>query len=249
MLISKATIKEIKSLQQPKFRQMYNKFVSEGEKACLEFIKSQKYRILMAACTEVFGHRSLLSEALPPSTVYVVSQKDMEQMSLLKTPTDILLVLERKEDDAHLITDRKARIIYLDGVQDPGNVGTIIRIADWFGIDAVIRSQDSADFFNPKVVQATMGSMNNVILYTASLDENLCTGRRIAGTYMEGTPIHQANLTENTVLVLGSEGRGISESAARCIQDRVNIPGVEGKIAESLNVAVAAGIICASWKP
>ena len=248
MLISKTTIKEIKSLQQPKYRQMYNKFVAEGEKAGLEFIKSKKYRILIAACTEAFGQKAMLSAALPSSTVCVVSQKEMDQMSLLKTPTDVLLVVERKEDDVQLFADRYARIIYLDGVQDPGNVGTIIRIADWFGIDAVIRSHDSADFFNPKVVQATMGSMNNVILFTASLDDNLFAGRHIAGTYMEGTPVNQANLTQNTVLVLGSEGRGISESAARYIQDRVSIPGVNGKIAESLNVAVAAGIICASWK-
>ena len=248
MSISKSTIKEIKSLQQPKYRQMYNKFVAEGDKACLEFIKSKKYRISLAAYTDgaLIAHQ--ISSMLPAEVVFRVSQKEMEQMTLLKTPSDVLLVMERMEDSPELIASQKARIIYLDGVQDPGNVGTIIRIADWFGIDAVVRSVDSADFFNPKVVQATMGSMNNVVLFTSALSESFCRNRHVAGTYMEGTPLQHASLTEDTILVLGSEGRGISETAARYIQERISIPGVADRVAESLNVAVASGILCAAWK-
>lgn len=247
MSISKSTIKEIKSLQQPKYRQMYNKFVAEGDKACLEFIKSKKYRISLAVYTDRAFIAHQISSMLPAEVVFQVSQKEMEQMSLLKTPSDVLLVMERMEDSPALIAARKARIIYLDGVQDPGNVGTIIRIADWFGIDAVVRSVDSADFFNPKVVQSTMGSMNNVVLFTSSLSESFCQNRHIAGTYMEGTPVHETSLTKNTILVLGSEGRGISESAARFIQERISIPGAADRVAESLNVAVASGILCAAW--
>lgn len=227
---------------------MYNKFVAEGDKACVEFIKSKKYRISLAAFTEGAAIAHQISSMLPAEVIFQVSQKEMEQMTLLKTPSDVLLVMEKMEDSPVLIEEQKARIIYLDGVQDPGNVGTIIRIADWFGIDAVVRSAESADFFNPKVVQATMGSMNNVVLFTSVLSDSLCRNRHVAGTYMEGIPVQQASLSDNTVLVLGSEGRGISESAAPYIQERISIPGAPDRVADSLNVAIATGILCAAWK-
>ncbi len=248
MSISKSTIKEIKSLQQPKYRQMYNKFVAEGDKACVEFIKSKKYRIYFAAFTEGAAIAHQISSMLPAEVIFQVSQKEMEQMTLMKTPSDVLLVMEKMEDSPTLLAEQNARIIYLDGVQDPGNVGTIIRIADWFGIDAVVRSADSADFFNPKVVQATMGSMNNVVLFTSALSDSFCRNRHVAGTYMDGVPVQQVSLSDNTVLVLGSEGRGISESAAPYIHERISIPGAANRVADSLNVAVATGVICAAWK-
>jgi TrmH family RNA methyltransferase len=172
----------------------------------------------------------------------------MDQISGLKTPSDIIIVLDQKQDEINILSQRGTSAIFLDGVQDPGNVGTIIRLADWFGIHAVIRSVDSADFFNPKVVQATMGSMANVHLFQAELADLTQYDKDIAGTYMEGQSIFNTALSSDTILVLGSEGKGIRPENNQWITQKISIPGAKGKLAESLNVSVAAGIIASVWK-
>ncbi|HMU04863.1 MAG TPA: RNA methyltransferase, partial [Saprospiraceae bacterium] len=180
--------------------------------------------------------------------VTIVHQKDMEQMSALKTSSSILMLLQKSEEDISLMNIDTKSAIYLDGVQDPGNVGTIIRIADWFGVELVIRSADSADFFNPKVVQATMGSLVNVALATASLPELLTYNRVIYGTFMHGQNLSETIIKNNGILVMGSEGKGIQPENEPLINEKITIPGAKSKIAESLNVSIAAGIICSIWK-
>ena len=247
-MISKAIIKDIRSLHLQKFRQIYNKFVVEGGKACAEFIKTEKFKIEAVYLTENSIENYKEWNGSEHYTPEVISQKEMGQISALKTPSDILMVVEREEEKSQILAKSGTSAIYLDDVQDPGNVGTIIRLADWFGIDAVIRSPNSADFFNPKVVQATMGSMVNMHLITADLQEVCEYNKNIIGTYMQGAPIHEIKLPKDAILVMGNEGKGISCENEKFITNKVSIPGANSRLAESLNVAIAAGIICSFWK-
>jgi RNA methyltransferase, TrmH family len=247
-LISKARLKDIKALHQPKFRQIYNKFIAEGDKVCGELLKNKKFNIAQVLITS--GHEKKYADLLKYGTVEpdIISSKEMEQISTLKTPSDIFLLLDKKEDDVNILLNNKISAIYLDGVQDPGNVGTIIRTADWFGIDMIIRSEDSADFFSPKVVQASMGSIANLLLSSADNQKISSFKMPMYGTYMEGMDLQTTTIEENAILVMGSEGRGISAEMDQWIQHKITIVGAKNKLAESLNVSVAAGIICAHWK-
>ncbi len=246
-MITKALIKDIRALHQPKFRQIYNKFIAEGDKVCIELIKSPKYEIDDVIITSTNEHKYLKILKNKFAAYKIASPKEMEQISTLKTPGDILLLLKKKEENLNIFLQKKSTAIYLDGVQDPGNVGTIIRIADWFGINAVVRSADSADFFNPKVVQATMGSLVNVDLISTTLQDLTGFDKIIFGADMAGIDIQNADMNQGSILVVGSEGKGISADNEKYIQTKVSIPGVTHKIAESLNVGVATGIICAHW--
>ena len=136
--------------------------------------------------------------------------------------------------------------MYLDDVQDPGNVGTIIRIADWFGIKTIIRSTGCADFYNPKVIQATMGSFLNVNLYSEEF-ENLdnCLHESV-GAVMHGKPINGFNWPDKTLLIMGNEGKGIKAPIHQKLDHLVSIQGAPNRVADSLNVSIASGILCAS---
>ncbi|MFZ1749328.1 MAG: RNA methyltransferase [Saprospiraceae bacterium] len=248
-MISKFRIKYIKSLHLAKYRQIYNKFIAEGDKVVRDLLKNKKFEIdEIFICT---GSEHIYTYLLhePQLVVSTVTTKEMAQISALKNPGNILIVLNKTEDDVNLLQKNGINAIYLDGVQDPGNVGTIIRIADWFGINMVIRSEDSADFFNPKVVQSSMGSLGQLLLCTSDFEVLTNFGKNIIGTYMNGQPIHRSIIPDNTILVMGSEGQGISEHLTPYISEKISIGGAQNKSAESLNVAVAAGIICAYWKP
>jgi RNA methyltransferase, TrmH family len=243
-VITKAQIKEIKSLHQPKFRQMYNKFIAEGDKVGIEFVKSQKYQIDHIYTTEL-NHDLTTNEHLLPITV--IKRAEMEQMSALKTASGLLIVLKTPIESQESLLPKPSKAVYLDGVQDPGNVGTIIRIADWFGIDMVIRSTDSADFYNPKTVQATMGSMVNITLRTMAIEDVVGWNLPIIGTKMDAPSVESSPLPLCGIVVMGSEGRGISPQTIAHLTQEISIPGAKTKVADSLNVGIAAGIICAYW--
>lgn len=247
-MISKAKIKEIKSLHLPKFRQIYNKFVVEGGKACAEFIKKDNFIIEAIYVTEVGREKYQHLQGIERHNPLIIASNEMNQISAMKTPTDIFLVVQKKEDSINFLTDTNLSAIYLDDVQDPGNVGTIIRIADWFGIHAVIRSPESADFFNPKVVQATMGSLTNVRLATSSFAQLMDYQRPIVGTYMEGASIYETIIPTHAILVMGNEGKGIHQDHEQYITNKIYIPGASNRVADSLNVAIATGIVCAWWQ-
>ena len=247
-MISKSQIKDIKSLHLSKFRQIYNNFIAEGEKVCIELLKSNKYQILKIFIIQEDSFRFEPFVSKFSSITYLVTEREMGQMSALKTNSNILLLLEKIEESLYNISNSKFSAIYLDKVQDPGNVGTIIRIADWFGIDAVIRSHESADFYNPKVIQATMGSIVNVNCITAELSELSKLNKPIYGSFMDGKKLNDLTLDPNGIIVLGSEGQGISIGNEKYINQRITIPGAINKTAESLNVGVATGILCAHWK-
>lgn len=247
-MISKAKIKDVRSLHLQKFRQIYNKFIVEGGKACTEFIKTGKFKIEDIFIMENSLQKYQNINGFNDYHLNIVSGREMEQISTLKTPADILIVAVKTEESIEIMKNSNFSAIYMDDVQDPGNVGTIIRIADWFGIEVVLRSSGTADFFNPKVVQATMGSMVNVNLITAELSELTKYNRTIYGTYMDGSTLFNESIESNAIIVMGNEGNGISTVNEKFIHKQISIPGADHRIADSLNVAISAGIICSYWK-
>lgn len=243
-MISKNQIKYINSLRASKFRQKYDNFIAEGEKTVFELLRSQRFPIesLYILDSEINTLRAKYSSIL--SHFDAVTESEMKAISALQSPTNVLLVAKKKCYSSFNLTDAVNPVFYLDGVQDPGNMGTIIRSADWFGIPSVIRSLDSADFFNPKVVQATMGSLAGVDLYSIDRqDIILQKPHSLIGMDMEGIDIRDANFASNTVFVFGSEGKGISEELGSVLTQSVSIKGYKNRVAESLNVGVTASIV------
>jgi TrmH family RNA methyltransferase len=179
------------------------------------------------------------------------SPKDMSRASHLKTPSDTLALVELPRREFAPTALAGQLTLALDGVQNPGNLGTIIRLADWFGIRNVLASSDSADCFNPKVVQATMGALARVAVHYGSIPELLGgTEMPVYGTFLEGENIYTTPLTSPGVIVLGSEGRGISPPVARMVTRKLFIPPYPQDVptSESLNVAVAAAIVCSEFR-
>lgn len=248
-MVSKAQIKFIKSLGLLKFRQKYDKFTAEGLKTVIEFVKSRKFQLDMVYIQKE-ELRDVLSPWVSPAMIEMVTASDMTQMTAFKTPSSILAVFSRNKDLDKLPELSTQKSIYLDDIQDPGNLGTMLRIADWFGISNVIRSAGSADFYHPKVIQASMGSICNLRLFTSSLADILAVnpGLPVAGAFLDGEIIgDKSNLPSNGILIIGNEGHGISKENEKLVTHRISIGGHPGRIAESLNAAIACSILCHHW--
>ncbi len=240
-LLSKNKISYIKSLQQVKFRQIYRKFVVEGYKSVSVFLNSQKFKPELVVYT---GEEHKINHERLKGVEYICNEVAMQSISNLVKPTTVLAVFEItifELDD--LIKDRNP-ILLLDGIQDPGNCGTIIRTADWFGIKTILRTAQTADFYHPKVVQATMGSLNNIQFATLEDAKVLKDfGKKLIGMDMNGKDINFLEKENDLVIVLGSEGQGISQEIEMLCDYSICISGNGGRIAESLNVGVAASIL------
>jgi TrmH family RNA methyltransferase len=247
-LLSKEKIKLIKSLDQQKFRQKYNKFTAEGEKTVIELLLNGRFK-----AEAVYTSSQTLLQYLAQNNfehiTHFVEESEIRQISFFKNPSPVVALFEKPTEPPVSALVNKNKIIYLDDVQDPGNVGTILRAADWFGIDAVIRSAGSADFFNPKTIQSSMGSISNLVIGTSSLSNlhNELVEHVILGTFMEGTSVYDIKLPQKGILVIGHEGKGIPPDHAHLCTEKINIPGVKSKLAESLNAAVACSIVASFW--
>lgn len=247
-MLSKAKLKFIRSLGQKKGRMAEHAFVGEGPKVVRELLKTFEPRLILHT-----DNWLLHDEALPKDTeTVVVSDDELRRASFLQHPQDVLAVFSMPEDDAAPIDDKELYLA-LDGVQDPGNLGTIIRIADWFGIKKIFCSRDTADVYNPKVVQATMGSLARVDVLYADLQnilEQLPQDFPIYGTLLDGNNIYKEELSANGIIVMGNEGNGISQNVRRLVSRKLLIPRFpEGSnTAESLNVAIATAITCAEFR-
>jgi TrmH family RNA methyltransferase len=237
--MSSNVIKYIKSLAQAKFRQMYNNFIVEGNKNLTMVLNQKIFEIELIAY-----HKSDLDveETIKYLKVpkYAIDTKQMKQISQLKSSSSVLIVLKKRKFE---LSEKANKLFYLDGIQDPGNVGTIIRIADWFGFDGIIRSSDSADFYNPKVIQATMGSFTNIALINeAELTTDL-KKYTWYGADMEGQDVKDVKFDQKSIIVMGNEGRGLRDDVLSRIDKKISIAGAERRSAESLNVASAASIL------
>lgn len=236
--ITKGRLKEIKSLQQKKFRDETGFFVIEGVKMVEETMAAIPH--LIDCCLHTSEYQ--ISNQNQPFPIYQVDRKSLEQCSSLKTPNKILAVVKQ-------LPQKNANskfILALDGIQDPGNMGTILRLADWFGIEQIVCSKETVDCYNPKVVQASMGAILRVSINYCSLKTFLSeTKLPVFGALLEGKNIYKESLTNDGILLMGNEGNGISNELLSYIQHPLTIPRF-GK-AESLNVSVATGILLSEF--
>lgn len=249
-MISKNKIKYIHLLEQKKYRNKEKVFVAEGHKVVEELLVHNK------PVTVVATEKWLQGRTLPHDTeLIVVGEDELQRVSLLQHPQQVLAVFPQKNGRTfcpdEVDTDNLS--IALDGVQDPGNLGTIIRIADWFGITDIYCSPDTADVYNPKVVQATMGSIARVrVTYgdLCALVEALPHYFPVYGTMLDGDNIYDSPLQNRGIIVMGNEGKGISPALAAKVNRRLLIPNYppDRETAESLNVAIATAITCAEFR-
>lgn len=243
-MVTKSDISFVRSLADKKARVETGLFVVEGPKMVAEALASG------FGVERVFG----LPEYARFERFEEASHKDLERMSSLRAPQGVLAVMTMPGPVS--VPDPENNLtLALDGVQDPGNVGTIMRLADWFGVRAIICSEDTADRFNPKVVQASMGAVFRVgVTYVPDLAGELqrfaARGVPVYGTFLDGENIYAANLTAAGIIVMGSEGNGISPRATDTVTCRLFIPPypVEARTSESLNVATATAIVCSEFR-
>jgi TrmH family RNA methyltransferase len=240
-MLSKAQISLIKALQHKKFRTQHGLFVVEGIKSVVEFCHSS-YKVQKIVATA--DARAKLGKIPQNIKLEELSNADFDKISSLKTPQGALALVELPSSgNISLEQLRKKHTIVLDDVQDPGNLGTIIRTAEWFGITTVICSLHTVDAFNPKVVQATMGSLSRVQIYYVDIEAFLSENTLPTfGALLEGKNIYQTSFGNEGLIIMGNEGNGIRSALLKKINTAVTIPRV-GR-AESLNVAIATTIFC-----
>ena len=253
-MLTKAKIQLIRSLEQKKYRDLYRLFIAEGDKTAHELLASS----LIVEC--VLAKTAWLKQ-LPDSLrkkaqeIIEINDKELSQISFLKTPNQAIAVVQIPDYQIDFEEITGGLSLYLDEVQDPGNLGTIIRIADWFGIRHVLCGKGCADSFNPKTVQSTMGAIIRVKTYQTdeSFFQLLKTHRPdfpVYGTFLDGGNLYNAPLLSQAVIVMGNESKGISNELAQHVNRRLLIPSYPPgePTSESLNVAAAAAIVCAEFR-
>jgi len=270
-MLSKQKIKIVSSLKHKKFRDELGLFVAEGEKNVVDLLQKFSCEMLFATQSWLQNNHNLFDMSAEQREVQIFEVKtsdELKPVSFLTTPQEVVAVFKIPANTLSFRPtgeiackhepispfSRNDLILALDCVQNTGNLGTIIRIADWFGISNVFCSLDTADVYNPKVVQATMGALANVNVHYVDLQQFIKQAKEnkipIFGTFLEGKNIYQQNLPKNGIIVLGNEGNGISAEIENLITEKLLIPNFSTKnqTSESLNVAVAAAIVCSEFR-
>lgn len=233
-MISKNETKYIQSLYHKKVRDEALLFIAEGVKLVDELLHSNFKVRKIYATKEWPGATSF------PGTI-IIEQYELEKISNLATPNQVLAIVEQKKLSKAPV-EKNNVILVLDGIQDPGNLGTIIRISDWFGITQIVANTDTADIYNPKVIQSTMGSIIRVNIWYTNIEHWLANASvPVFGALLNGTSIYASPKIKEGILVIGNESKGIRSNILPFIQHAITIPGSGN--AESLNAAVATGII------
>lgn len=247
MTLSKNKIRLIASLAKKKERDTLGLFLAEGNKLVSDLLPIFRCRTLVCTASFLEEHPTHHAEE-----VIVAEKEEICKASLLQSPQSAMAIFEKphyKMDQAKM---NQELVLALDTIQDPGNLGTIIRVADWFGIENIVCSLETADVYNPKVVQATMGAIGRVKVHYVDLGKYLSENAEtpIYGTFLDGKDMYQQELTPHGILVMGNEGNGISEAISKLINRRLFIPNFpKGReTSESLNVAMATGIVCAEFR-
>ena len=243
--MTKAEIQFVRSLADKRTRDSEHLFVAEGFKLVDE-IRNSKLNIRTIYTTR---------DDITGRDVVRIEKREMERISQLSTATEILAIVEQPRYNLSLDSLKRKLTLALDGVQNPGNMGTIIRLADWFGIENIICSRECADLYNPKVVQATMGALLRVKLHyvdnlSALLNKARDGGMAIYGTLLDGDNIYHETLSQEGIIVMGNEGRGLSDECRNTLTHKLFIPPYPADVptSESLNVAMATGIILAEFR-
>ncbi|MFN0212711.1 MAG: RNA methyltransferase [Saprospiraceae bacterium] len=249
-MISHAQVKHLRSLGIKKYRQQCNQFIVEGEKMVIELLGQNQIPpiAIFAIQPWIDGNSRMLKPFA--KNIFSVTQAELEKISTLSTPNKVLALADIPIVNCDFDLAAKHLCFYLDGIQDPGNMGSILRIADWFGFPAVYCSPDCVDVFSPKVVQASMGAILRVRSWEIDLSELLeeMPHLSVAGAVLDGLNVFKSELPQQGLLVIGNEGRGLSPKTNSLLTHRISIPKhAEGR-AESLNAAVAAGILAAVFR-
>jgi len=233
-----------------KFRQMYNNFTVEGDKMVVELLQDAHTKIESIICSQEWYDEKALNYHLPSAKVWIAKPKELEQITALKTASAAMAVVQQPNWKAEATTVQQDLSLYLDRIQNPGNLGTILRIADWFGIRHVFCSMDSVELYNPKVIQSTMGAFLRVRCIKIDFEQLVDTypALPIYGTILEGENLFESQLEANGLIVIGNEGSGISPAIKAKITHPLSIPSHAAGGAESLNAAVATGIVCAMFR-
>jgi RNA methyltransferase, TrmH family len=241
-MLSKTIVKYIQSLAHKKLRDEHGVFIAEGPKVVAELLHSNKF-----PCKIICGLQSwmddnvVLLRNISAEDKIEINESELERISLLQTPNKVMAVFYKKENE---LTDLKNNFsLMLDEIQDPGNMGTIIRTADWFGIKNIICSNECADCYNPKVVQASMGSLGRVNIIYTQLEEFIHENKGISiyAATLTGKHLSSFNKLKEGIILIGNESKGVKENLLRLAAEQITIPKY-GE-AESLNAGVAAGII------
>lgn len=247
-MISKNLIKYVRSLELKKVRKREGAFVAEGPKVVGELAKKRKPLRIIATEEWYASSRFVQRE-----DDIVATEEELRRVSFLQHPQQVVGIFPLPEVKLKGFDTNNNLLLVLDGIQDPGNLGTILRIADWFGITAIVCSPETADAYNPKVVQASMGSIaridvvyENLVSFLKALPEKT----PVFGTFLNGDNMYAEELSTNGIIVMGNEGKGISDDVCKLINRRLYIPSFPcGRVtAESLNVAVATAIVCAEFR-
>jgi TrmH family RNA methyltransferase len=246
-MVSKAKIKLVRSLETRKYRDRHRLFVAEGNKLVADMMGAFECEWMLAATSWMAtqGH-------IPARELIVAEDGDIHRISLLKTPQDVVALFRLPVYDIGEADPALRLTLVLDGVRNPGNLGTIVRLADWFGIEHVVCSTDSADVFAPKAVQATMGALAHVKVHYTDIEPyiNIYSHAPVFGTFTDGDSIYDKSLPPNGILVMGNEGDGIRPSVEALVRERLSIPSFPAgrDTTESLNVALATAIACAEFR-
>ncbi len=246
-MLSKNKIKFIRSLEMKKNRKENGVFLAEGNKLVSELSAHFKCKLLVATSQWLDSNRNINADE-----TIAVEKEELSRASLLKTPQDVLAVFEMPHYETSDDDPKKELCLALDDIQDPGNLGTIIRIADWFGIKNIFCSHGTADAFSPKTVQATMGALARVKIHYCDIKE-LISGLDdvpVFGTFLDGYNIYESELSANGLIVMGNEGNGISKEVSALINKRILIPNYPqgNETTDSLNVAIATAIVCSEFR-
>jgi len=240
-MLSKNKIKYIHSLELKKTRKEEQVFLAEGPKLTGDLLGRFPCRFLAATSSWLQAHPDIQANEIAE-----VSQEELSRASLLKTPQQVLAVFEQPQYTLGRGSARQSLCLALDDIQDPGNLGTIIRLADWFGIEHIICSQNTVDVYNPKTIQATMGGIARVKVHYTSLPEFIHSlgDTPVFGTFLDGENMYEQPLSTNGLIVMGNEGNGIGKEVEALINRKLYIPNYpQGKeTSESLNVAIATAV-------
>jgi TrmH family RNA methyltransferase len=248
-MLTKAMAKLIRELHDKKGRQEHGLFLVEGEKNILELLDSDfEVQQLFVTADFLNDHKAILEnkKAATRLEYNIVEQPELEKIGTLESNNAALAVVKQKEN-LSLPVEKNEIVLALDDIRDPGNLGTIIRIADWYGITKIICSPTTTDFYNPKTISATKGSFTRVDIFYTDLAEYLKNvSVPVFGAFLGGEDVHAMQFPAEGILVMGSESHGIGEKLSALIKNKITIPAY-GK-AESLNVSIATAIILDNWK-
>lgn len=250
--VSATLRKTVASLGKAKYRRELGLFVAEGVKCAGDLMDGFDCEMIFASTAWLEEHPDIVSHT---KNVYAATRADLERMTQLSTAPEIIAVFRIPECRSDFASIGEDLVLALDRVQDPGNLGTIIRVADWMGVTDILASEGTADVFNPKVVQATMGSLSRVRVHyvddlASVLSAKASAGVPVYGTFLNGDDIYSTDLSVHGIVVMGNEGNGVSDEVAHTVSHRLLIPSYPPgrSTAESLNVATATAITLAEFR-